>query len=212
MRYMLSSLMAVLVLMAAPTGVVAQTRAPQSAGKVDKIELTDSDYILGKADAPVTMVEYASLTCPHCAAFHGETVPKLKSDYIDTGKVRLIYRDFPLDRLALTASVVARCGGKERYFGLVATLFQSQSSWARAEDPIKALERIGRLAGLAPAAIDSCIKDKKLADSALGQRLEGERTLGVSSTPTVFINGQKYVGGLTFDQIKLVIDPLLAKP
>ena len=102
--------------------------------------------ILGNPDAPVTIIEYASLTCPHCAQFHTEVLPELKERYIDPGKVRLIYRDFPLDQMALAAAALAHCAGPERYFSMLDVLFETQSNWAQADDPITAIKRLGKLA------------------------------------------------------------------
>src|SRR6185312_15839778 len=105
---------------------------------------TPQDHVLGKADAPITITEYASLTCPHCAEFDRDTLPKIKKNWIDTGKAKLVYRDFPLDQLALRAAMLARCAPPDRYFAFINTLFQSQDTWARSSDPEQALERIGR--------------------------------------------------------------------
>src|SRR5262249_57342023 len=101
--------------------------------------VSPDDRILGKPDAPITIVEYASLTCPHCAAFERDTLPKLKTQYIDTGKVKLIYRDFPLDSRATLAAMIARCAPRDRYFGFVDAFFRSQDQWARSEDPVRSL-------------------------------------------------------------------------
>src|SRR5687768_5061793 len=108
------------------------------------------DMALGKPDAPVTVIEYASMTCPHCAHFHAETLKAFKEKYVDTGKVRLIFREFPFDGLALRASMLARCAGAERYFPMLDVLFQQQNQWTRAKDPMAALAQIGRLAGVSP--------------------------------------------------------------
>ncbi len=170
-----------------------------------------SERILGKADAPVTIVEYASLTCPHCAKFHVDTLPGLKKEFIDTGKVRLVYRDFPLDRNALAAAIVARCAGPARYFGFIHTFFASQSNWARSSNPVEALGKLARLGGMSKKDFDACLKNKAVSDAVLEQRLEGEKTYKVNSTPTLYINGGKYSGGLTLDQIRSVIGAMLKK-
>jgi len=178
----------------------------QSAGSV---EIKPTDRILGNRDAPVTIVEYASLTCPHCAHFETAILPELKRDYIDTGKVRLVYRDFPLDQLALVAAGVARCAPPERYFGLLSMLFEGQESWARSPDPVAALVRFGKLAGLSEEKVRSCIEDTALLDQIVAERLEGERMFGISSTPSFVIDGRKYSGALDAAQFRAVLDPLV---
>jgi protein-disulfide isomerase len=156
--------------------------------------VTPQDYVLGKADAPVTIIEYASLTCPHCAAFERETLPKIKENWIDTGKAKLVFRDFPLDGWALRAAMVARCAPPERYFGFIDALFQSQDVWARAANPQAALGRLAKLGGISDDKFQSCMKDEKLADTVAASRLAAEKQYGVESTPTFFVNGVKLVG------------------
>jgi protein-disulfide isomerase len=156
--------------------------------------VTPQDYVLGKADAPVTIIEYASLTCPHCAAFERETLPKIKENWIDTGKAKLVFRDFPLDGWALRAAMVARCAPPERYFGFIDALFQSQDVWARAAKPQAALGRLAKLGGISDDKFQSCMKDDKLADTVAAERLAAEKQYGVESTPTFFVNGVKLVG------------------
>src|SRR5271168_4105284 len=116
-----------------------------------------ADHVLGKADAPITIIEYASLTCPHCAEFNKEVLPEVKAKYIETGKAKLIYRDFPLDQWALRASVLARCAPADKYFGFVDVLFQNQVTWATAKDPMAALEKIGMLGGVSSAQFSACM-------------------------------------------------------
>jgi protein-disulfide isomerase len=156
--------------------------------------VTPQDYVLGKADAPVTIIDYASLTCPHCAAFERETLPKIKENWIDTGKAKLVFRDFPLDGWALRAAMVARCAPPERYFGFIDALFQSQDVWARAANPQAALGRLAKLGGISDDKFQSCMKDDKLADTVAAERLAAEKQYGVESTPTFFVNGVKLVG------------------
>jgi protein-disulfide isomerase len=184
---------------------------PQPDVKFGQMAVSEDDFQMGRADAPITIIEYASLTCPHCAQFDTEVLPKLKSEYIDTGKVRFVYRDFPLDRLALTASVVARCAGRDRYFGYLNAFFASQQTWARAQNPVEALGRIARLGGMSDAAFDACLKDQKTLDAVLAQRLEAEKTYKLQATPTLFIQGDRYTGGLRFDELKRLIDSTLSK-
>lgn len=160
---------------------------------------TPKDRVLGKADAPVIIIEYASLTCPHCAAFDRDVLPKIKQNWIDTGKAKLIYRDFPLDGWALRAAMVARCAPPERYFGFIDALFQGQNNWARASNPEEALGRLAKLGGIGEDKFQSCMKDEKLADAVSASRVVAEREYGVDSTPTFFVNGNKLVGEQTYE-------------
>jgi len=163
---------------------------------------------VGDPAAPVTMIEYASLTCPHCASFHNDTYKAFKERYIDTGKVRLIYRDFPLDGVALRAAMMARCTVEQRYFGLVQVLYKSQNNWARAKDPVAELAKIGRLAGIDQANFDACMASKELIDGILGVRQEAA-TAGVRSTPTFVIGGEVYPGSRSLEEFAEIIEPLL---
>jgi len=191
---------------AASTPSVAQSSAPPTASATfDRVEVTADDFVLGKADAPVTLVEYASLTCPHCAQFHETVLPTIRKDYIEKGLVRFVFRDFPLDNLALTASVIARCAGRERYFGFIDAFFSGQKTWAADKNPVGAMSRIARLGGMTQADVDACLKKKDVADAVLKQRLEADQKYGVRSTPTILINGEKYPGGLTVEQFRAVV-------
>lgn len=167
------------------------------------------EHVLGNASAPVTIIEYASLTCPHCAAFHKETLPGLKERYIDTDKVRLVFRDFPLDQTALRAAVIARCAGPARAMSFIDVFFQQQQSWARADDPVAALKQLARLGGLGEDRIDACLADKSLEDAVLQSRLSGQATFKIQSTPTFVINGKTYSGNMSVDEFAAIIDPLL---
>ncbi len=167
------------------------------------------ERFIGAADAPVTMIEYASLTCPHCARFHQETLPRLKEAYIDTGKVKLIYRDFPFDELGLRAAIMARCAAPSRFFGLIEVLFRGQDRWSRAKDPVTALRRIGRMAGISTERFDACMADRKIGDAILGVRLEAAREQEVTSTPTFFINGRKVSGNQPYEVFDEIIRSLV---
>ncbi len=171
------------------------------------LEKALTERVIGKADAPITIVEYASLTCPHCARFHKETLPKLKTAYIDTGKAKLIFRDFPFDGLALRAAALARCAPQERYFAVLDTLFQQQETWSRAKDPLAAIGNIGKLAGMSQATVDACFKDTKLMDSIVQIRLDGEKQ-GVDSTPTFIIGGKKISGAQPFEEFDKLLKSL----
>jgi len=203
MRRILLIILAVAVV-GGGTGYMLMTRAAapvlaaaggSAGGKGDtKVPVLDSDIILGDRSAPVTIVEYASLTCPPCAAFTKETLPDLKKNWIDTGKAKLVFRDYPLDGVAVKAAVIAHCGGPERFFGFIEVFFNSQASWAEASDPVAALTRLAKLGGLSDAQVQACLADDKATNAVIASRLAGEKQYDVSSTPTFFINGQKLVG------------------
>ncbi len=155
------------------------------------------DMALGSKDAPVTIIEYASMTCPHCANFHMGPFKELKSKYIDTGKVRMIFREFPFDPLALQASMLARCAGEKRFFGMLDVLFKSQSKWAKSSNPQMELAKIARLGGFTEARFNACMSSQELADMILQSRLKGNKEFGVDSTPSFIVNGVKTSGNMT---------------
>jgi len=163
----------------------------------------------GSEDATVTIVEYASMTCPHCARFHNTVYPKLKEKYIDTGKVRLIMREFPLDRLALAAAMLTRCADKKQFFSLTTVLYKQQTVWARSKDPATELFKIAKLAGFTEEKFNACLKDKKIAQGIVDVKNTGLNKFQVQSTPTFFINGVKLNGALGFEDFeKLVLQHL----
>ena len=188
----------------------SKVEVPPPEATFGSVPVTAGDNVLGQAGAPVTIVEYASFTCPHCARFHGDILPELKKAYIDTGKARLVYRDFPLDRAAFAASVVARCATGSRYFGIVDLLFREQSRWAGARDQMAALRRLATLSGISKKKLDSCLKNEKIQNAVLQQRLTATQEFEITSTPTLIVNGAKYHGGLTLEQFRAVIDRALA--
>ncbi len=164
------------------------------------------DMVLGNPEASITIIEYASFTCPHCATFHADTLPQLKQAWLDSGKAKMIYRDFPLDELALRAAMLARCAGKARYFAFVNVLFAQQNQWARAKDPIGALGRIARLGGIGKGAFEACMADRALGDTVLQSRVDASQKYDISSTPTFIINGEKHPGALSFEQIDAILN------
>lgn len=170
-----------------------------------------SDMVMGRPDAPVTVIEYASMTCPHCAEFHQESLPGLKSEYIDTGKVRFIYRDFPLDGVALRAAMIARCVGPDRFFAFADVIYRQQKTWARPPEPLKGLEQIARLGGMSSNQVKACIENKTVETYVIESRMQGEREFKVSGTPTLVVNGKVHRGVETLAKLKEIIDPLLAK-
>jgi protein-disulfide isomerase len=145
------------------------------------------ERVLGKADAPVTIIEYASLTCDHCKRFHLQMFPRLKQAYIDTGKAKLIYRHFPLDRIALMASVLTECAPPDQFFGLIDVLFRSEDQWAHSKDPKSELAKIALRAGIKRSAFDACLADDKLSTAIVAMRQAGELQHKVNSTPTFVI-------------------------
>ena len=166
---------------------------------------------LGKADAPLTIVEYASLTCPHCALFHSQTLPEIKKNYIDTGKVRFIYRDFPLDSLATAAAMLAHCAGGERYFGFLDVLFRSQKAWARSTNPRQELGRLARFANVTTAQFDACLKNRALLKAIQDRARAGEKSHTIQSTPTIIVGDRKVEGAAPFKELKVIIDAALQK-
>lgn len=195
------ALVAGLALAAAASGDVAAAAS----------DITPTDMILGDAKAPVTIIEYASMTCPHCAKFHTETLPKLKKKYIDTGKVRLVFREFPFEPVGLQAAQLARCSGPRRFFGLLDVMFRSQNAWATSPKPEEELAKMLRLAGIDQAGFAACLKDQVVLEQVLQARRDGARDFGVQSTPTFVINGKKVEGALPFAEFEKHVTPHLPK-
>jgi protein-disulfide isomerase len=170
------------------------------------------DMALGPADAKVTIIEYASMTCPHCADFHKEVYPKLKAQYIDTGKVRFIFREFPLDIKAAAGSMLARCVGKDnaqKYFAVVDILFDTQEDWA-VKDTTAALKRIGKQAGMSEQGVEACLASQPTLDGIKATQDYAVDKLKVNSTPTFFVNGTMLKGGASLEDFAKLIDPVLA--
>lgn len=168
------------------------------------------DMSLGDPDAPVTVIDYASLTCSHCADFEINTLPQLKEKYIETGKVHYILRDFPFDPIATAAFMLAHCAGPERYFGFVGVLFRQQTQWAFTQTPMEDLKALARQGGISEERFDACMKDQKIFDHVKEVALRGAKTFGVRSTPTFFINGEKVEGALPWRDFEPLIEKALA--
>jgi len=168
----------------------------------------DGDVTLGSDKAPVTIIEYVSMTCPHCAHFSETTFPELKQRYIDTGKVRYTLREFPLDALAAAGFMLARCAGKDKYMPIVETLFAKQAEWV-VKEPVPPLKSIAKQFGFTEQSFDQCLANQKVLDSIQAVRDRAVEKLGVNSTPTFFINGKKMVGDLSMDVLAKEIDPYL---
>ena len=195
----------------------ATTQTPAGAGApANEAELQaelakpgpDGDVVLGSDKAPVTIVEYASMTCPHCAHFSETTFPELKKRYIDTGKVRFIFREFPFDKVAAAAFMLARCAGKDRYMAVVETLFAKQAEWA-VNEPRAPLENIAKQLGFTEETFKQCLTNQKVLDDIEAVRNRAVQKLGVNSTPTFFINGKKLTGDVPIDTLAKEIDPYL---
>jgi protein-disulfide isomerase len=179
----------------------------------EKVSLDEAmaEKSIGNPNAPITMIEYSSLTCSHCAAFHTDTLPSIKKDYIDTGKLRLVFWDFPLGNLALAAAMIARCSGQNGYVPMTSALFLSQETWAQSEAPFDAIAGIAKLSGMSTYDIEACLNDSELLAAIQAKAKEAESLLGVKSTPTFFIEGETVAGNLSYSEFKNLLDKALAK-
>src|SRR5688572_8458064 len=186
---------------AAPMSVAA---APD---KASLLTVQAGDRVLGDAKAPITVIEYASFTCSHCAHFSVAILPEVKKKWIDSGKVKLIYRDFPLDQTALTAAQLAECSGKDKYFGVIDMIFSTQARWAAAADPIGELAKSLRIAGMGDAEVKACLANDAVANGVIADYRGGE-TLGVNSTPTLFINGEQFKGARSVEELDAAFSKL----
>ncbi len=181
---------------------------PSNARIVDTIEALQPKS-LGKEGAPVKMIEFASFTCGHCARFHNDVFPLIKKEYIDSGKIYFTYNDFPLDKFALKASVIARCSGKDKYFNFLKVLYKKQSDWTSSQDPFKSLLKIAKLGGLKNDEIKVCVGNQSIEDGILKKRLNSTKKFNITATPTIYLNGEKYDGDLTYEALKLKLDSLI---
>ena len=198
-----------LAMIAAPAiaGVAAATLLPATA----MAEPVMGDVVLGDAAAPVTVIEYASFTCPHCAAFHVDTWPQFKAEYVDTGKVRFILREVYFDREGLWASMAARCGGAGAFYPMADQLMKKQRLWAKAarDNNRDEIRKIGRLNGLSTAQLDACFSDQEYTRALVEAYQSNAAADGVNSTPTFIINGAKHEGNMPFDQLAALVDAAL---
>lgn len=167
------------------------------------------DLWQGSKDAPVTMIEYASMTCTHCAAFHAETWPTLKAKYIDTGKVRFVLREFPLDPLATAGFMLGRCAGPDKRNAITDLLFDQQKNWAFVDKPVEALENTVKQAGITHDAFESCLKDQALYNKVNAERDAAGKDFHVDATPTFYINGVKHPGELSVQELDKILEPLV---
>lgn len=191
---------------------------PAIAQGADQLPLADvmqagplGDRSLGKEDAPVTIIEYASFTCPHCASFHVNTLPALKEKYVDSGKVRFIFREFPFDAMATAMSMLTRCAPAERYYPLVDLFFRRQEAIVSSQKPLDDLLAAARLAGFSQESFEACLKNQSIYDGVNLVKKHGAEKLGVNSTPTFFINGKRVSGSRSIEEMEQLLAPLLPK-
>lgn len=209
-RHMLIALAGLALPLALGTPAFAQAQ--------DQMPLVDvmqagplGDRSLGKDDAPVTIVEYASFTCVHCANFHVNTLPALKEKYIDTGKVRFVFREFPFDAMATAMSMLTRCAPSERYYPLIDLFFRRQEAILTSQKPLDDLLAAARLAGFSQESFEACLKNQSIYDGVNAVKKHGAEKLGVNSTPTFFINGKRVSGARTIAEMDQLLEPLLPK-
>jgi len=170
------------------------------------------DVVLGDPNSPVTLIEYASMTCPHCAEFQATVFPKLKADYIDTNKIRYIFREFPLDIKAAAGSMLARCIGKDdpkKYHAVVDLLFATQNTWATSNDTSEQLKKLSKQTGMSDEAFNACLSNQSMLDAIKQGQDQAYEKFKVDSTPTFFVNGTKLKGGASYEDFKKLIDPNL---
>jgi protein-disulfide isomerase len=184
---------------------LAQTKVPDAdlapAGPL-------GDLVMGAENAPVTIIEYASMTCPHCAQFQARTFPKLKERYIDTGKVRFIFREFPLDPLAAGAFMLARCADKDKYFAIIDLLFGTQRDWV-VPNPLQPLLNVAKQAGYTEETFNACLKNQQVLDGIQNVRDRAAKVLNVESTPTFFVNGKRVLGDVSIEDLEKEMKPYL---
>ena len=194
-----------------PSTKATSPDAPKSFADAPVLPFTvfPEDRVLGDANAPVTIIEYASMTCPHCAHFATEVLPAVKPVLIDSGKVRLVFRDYPLDALALRGAMLVRCAGNERAFGMIELLFSRQMVWATAQDPKAALLTIANQAGMNAAQFDACMDDKAVQDAVTQSRVTAEQAYKINSTPSFLVNGRLIVGAPMPEEMVALVNTLL---
>jgi len=176
-----------------------------AAAEILSTEEALTERVIGNSEAPITIIEYASLTCPHCANFHAETLPQIKKDWIETGKAKLIYRDYPLDKYAASAAMIARCAPEDRYFIFLNAFYAQQKNWSSAPDPVKVLTQLAGLGGMSQEDVDACLANGALQDGILQMRLEGQMEYDINSTPSFVIGGKK-VTNLTYKDFNKLLE------
>ena len=197
-----------------PTSTLAQKKTSPAEVPMEELMKPGAlpELAIGPADAKVVVVEFASMTCGHCANFHKNVWPEFQKKYIDTSKVRFIFREFPLDNLAAAASMLARCAGGDKSFPLIEALFEKQEDWAFAKgNPVPKLFELAKQAGFTQESFDKCLTDQKLLDNITNARTRASEVYGIRSTPTFFINGKRLTGTPSIAAFDKMIEPLLAK-
>ena len=181
--------------------------------KIDTAKLMEPgaipDRVMGSADAPVTVIEYASLTCSHCAHFATTTFPEIKKKYIDTGKVRYILREFPLDPVAAAAFMLSRCAPEDKYYDVVDLFFEKQNDWAFTNRPLDALNAMAKQIGFSQQEFEACLSNQSLLDGVNAVKDRGNKEFGVNATPTFFINGELVRGAISMDEFEKIVEPML---
>ena len=200
------------LLLANPFAPWAQSQdATYAASKMLAAASPLGDRVLGQADAPVVMVEYASATCPHCAEFNEKVLPLIKTEYIDTGKVRFIFREFPLDKLAMGAFMLARCVPDDKYFPTIDMMFRRQETWRKSSNPADELFRIMQLAGMDKPAFEACLKRGDFSKAIFESSKKAAKDFGIKGTPAIFVNGQMIDGHKEMTEVKAAIDAAIKK-
>ena len=193
--------------LALPSAALAQANGSVSVADL-MAEGALPDAWQGAANAPITIIEYASMTCSHCAHFHEATYPTLKSKYIDTGKVRFVLREFPFDPVAVAGFMVARCAGDKRE-AMIGLLFSQQKNWAFSDKPLQGLTALVKQTGMSQEKFDACLQDKALYAKVNEVFEKASKVFKVDSTPTFFINGKKVSGALSPEEMDKQLEPLL---
>jgi protein-disulfide isomerase len=179
----------------------ADTGPDQALVRVGLGDVQAEDHVLGDPEAPVTLVEYASMTCPHCATFHEQTLPKLKAEFIDTGRVKMVFRHYPLDQRALDAALLTECFEGKRFFGMLDILFQQQRRWARADDPAAHFRKLGGLAGMGANNVNQCLNDDAMRDSILERQIKARDEADIRSTPSFILDGETISGNPGYEAL-----------
>ena len=175
---------------------------------VDTIEALEKKSF-GNEDAKIKMLEFASLTCGHCAKFHNEVMPIIKENYIEKGLIHFTYKDFPLDKYALKATIIARCSGNKNFFNFLDVFYKKQKDWTRTQDPFKSLLKIAKFGGLKDEELKVCVGNKSIEDGVLKDRLKSSKDYDITATPTIYLNGEKYIGDLTIEALDSKLKSLL---
>ncbi|HTR84417.1 MAG TPA: thioredoxin domain-containing protein [Reyranella sp.] len=191
-----------------PAPKPAPVAAATTPDKAALLKALPDDHVEGSPNAPITLIEYASFTCPHCAHFNVMILPEIKTKWIDTGKLKLVYRDYPLDQTAAQAAQLARCAPADRYFGVVDMIFRTQGTWALAQDPIAELSKSLRIAGIGESEAKACLANSKIADEVVASAQGGDK-VGVKATPSLFINGELFSGARSVEELDGVFAKLV---